>query len=108
MILAGTAWRRSKVASGILLIRGGRTLIATTPTEPTPPAPPPELELSEGVKRIINRTPEQKLADREAAMKYVRKGRPLPPGKTLDDVMCGFWPGDETDEEVNRALEELS
>ncbi len=44
------------------------------------------------MKRIINRMPEQKLADREAAMKYVKKGRPLPPGKTLDDVMCGLWP----------------
>ena len=83
-------------------------MVATTSPESTPPTEPPELELSEGVKRIINRTPEQKLADREAAMKYVKKGRPLPPGKTLDDVMCGQWPGDETDEEVNRALEELS
>ncbi len=60
-------------------------MTATTSTESIPAAP--ELELSEGVKRIINRMPEQKLADREAAMKYVKKGRPLPPGKTLDDVM---------------------
>ena len=28
--------------------------------------------------------------------------------KTLDDVDCGSWPIDETDEEVNQALEELS
>lgn len=58
--------------------------------------------------RWANRTPEQKLADREVAMKYLKPARPLPPGKTLDDVVCGTWPGDETDEEVNRALEELS
>ena len=47
------------------------------------------VELSEGVKRIIDRTPELKLADREAAMKYVRKGRPLPPGKTFWEVIEG-------------------
>ena len=81
-------------------------MIATTSPEVILPQPEPEL--SEGVKRIINRTPEEKLAERAAAMKYVRKGRPLPPGKMLDDVMCGQWPGDETDEEVIRALEELS
>ena len=52
-------------------------MAATTQTEPIPPTTLPEPELSEGVKRIIDRTPEQKLADREAAMKYVRKGRPL-------------------------------
>ncbi len=84
-------------------------MIATTLPEPmTPVLPQPELELSEGAKRIINRTPEEKLAERAAAMKYVRKGRPLPPGKTLDDVMCGQWPGDETDEQILDALEKLS
>ena len=60
------------------------------------------------VYRWANRTPEQILVDREAAMKYLKPARPLPPGKTLDDVVCGTWPGDETDEEINRALEELS
>ena len=64
---------------------------------PTPP-----------VYRWANRTPEQKLADREEAMKWLRPGRPLPPGKTFFEVVQGTWPGDETDEEVNRALEELS
>lgn len=84
-------------------------MIATTSPEAVPPIlPQPEPELSEGVKRIINRTPEEKLAEREAAMKYVRKGRPLPPGKTFFEVIEGTWPGDETDEEVIRALEELS
>ena len=84
-------------------------MIATNSPEPTAAfLPQPEPELSEGVKRIINRTPEEKLAERAAAMKYVRKGRPLPPGKTFFEVIEGTWPGDETDEEVYRALEELS
>ena len=60
------------------------------------------------VYRWANRTPEQKLADREEAMKWIRPGRPLPPGKTFFEVVQGTWPGDETDEEVNRALEGLS
>ncbi len=74
-----------------------------------PPAPPVDPgELSEGVKRLINRTPEQKLADRAEAMKYVRKGRPLPPGKTFFEVIEGTWLGDETDEQIHEALEKLS
>lgn len=31
-----------------------------------------------------------------------------PPGKTAMEMVTGQWPGDETDEQVNRALEELS
>jgi hypothetical protein len=54
------------------------------------------------------RTPEQIAAAREAVMKTVIPPRPLPPGKTLDDVVCGTWPGDETDEEIFAALERLS
>lgn len=37
--------------------------------------------------------------------------KPLPPGKTLKDVLADFsteYPSDETDEEVQRALEALS
>ncbi|MBL8865617.1 MAG: hypothetical protein KF873_01700 [Gemmataceae bacterium] len=64
--------------------------------------------LSEAVNRIINRTPEQKQADREALLKRARKGRPLPEGKTLEDVLVGQWPGDETDEQILKALDELS
>lgn len=30
------------------------------------------------------------------------------PGKTLADVVCGQWPGDETDEQIEAALAELS
>ena len=32
----------------------------------------------------------------------------LPEGKTLEDVVVGMWPGDETDEEIFAALERLS
>ena len=60
------------------------------------------------LKRWTNRTPEQKRIDRENAMKSVRKGRPLPEGKTLEDVIVGQWPGDETDEQIREDLDELS
>ena len=59
-------------------------------------------------KRITSRTPEQILADREAVMATAHRGRPLPEGKTLFDVIEGTWPGDETDEEIRIALERMS
>ncbi len=37
-----------------------------------------------------------------------RPAKPLPPGKTLEDMVVGKWPGDETDEQIRLALEELS
>jgi DNA/RNA-binding domain of Phe-tRNA-synthetase-like protein len=60
------------------------------------------------LKRWTNRTPEQKRIDREELVKRARKGRPLPEGKTIHDVLVGQWPGDETDEQIRRALEDLS
>ena len=68
----------------------------------------PNAALQEALDRIANRTPEQKLADRERLMKTARKGRPLPEGKTIHDVLVGQWPGDETDEQILKALDELS
>ena len=85
-----------------------------TPPNPTeaPPVVAAEPEnpdaLSEAIRAWINRTPDEKQAAREEIMKTARKARPLPPGKTLDDVVCGQWPGDETDEQIYEALEELS
>lgn len=64
--------------------------------------------LAEAVNRLVNRTPEQKLADRAAVMKTARPGRPLPEGKTFFEVVQGTWPGDETDEQIFEALERLS
>jgi hypothetical protein len=64
--------------------------------------------LMEAIARMSNRTEEEVLADRARIMAKSRKPRPLPEGKTLDDVVRGKWPGDETDEEILKALEELS
>ena len=60
------------------------------------------------LKRWTNRTPEQKRIDREELMKRARKGRPLPEGKSFFEVVQGTWPGDETDEQIREALEDLS
>jgi hypothetical protein len=71
--------------------------------------PGPERDyLAEALQRARERTPEQLQADRADVLAGVRKGTPLPPGKTLDDMVRGKWPGDETDEQIRSALEELS
>lgn len=75
------------------------------PVETTPDDCDP---LIAAVNSLANRTPEEKLADRAEAMKYLRKGRPLPEGKTFFEVVEGTWPGDETDEQIYEALERLS
>jgi len=64
--------------------------------------------LDDAVRAYLNRTPEQIAAAREAVMRTALPPRPLPPGKTLEDVVVGMWPGDETDEEIFAALERLS
>ena len=64
--------------------------------------------LAEAIARWVNRTPEEKLALRAEILKTARKGRPLPDGKSFDDVVRGSWPGDETDEQIREALERLS
>ena len=64
--------------------------------------------LAEALRKAAGRTPEQMLADRADVLAGARKGKPLPPGKTLRDVVAGQWPGDETDEQVRAALDELS
>ncbi len=64
--------------------------------------------LSAAVRRFTARTPAEVLADREAVLATARRGRVLPEGKTLFDVVEDTWPGDETDEEIRRALDRLS
>lgn len=64
--------------------------------------------LAEALRKATDRTPEQMLADRAEVLAKSRKAKPLPPGKTLRDVVVGQWPGDETDEQIRAALEELS
>jgi hypothetical protein len=54
------------------------------------------------------RTPEQKAQQINELLARSRPARPLPPGKTFAEVVAGQWPGDETDEEVQAALDELS
>lgn len=72
------------------------------------PAPPVIDSLAEAIARLKNRTPEQVAADRDRLLALSPPPRPLPPGKTLEDVLAGLWPGDETDEQVHEALEKLS
>ena len=64
--------------------------------------------LDEAVRAALARSPEQILADHAEVLAGSRKPTALPPGKTLDDMVMGKWPGDETDEEIRAALEELS
>ena len=62
--------------------------------------------LARAVAAMINRTPEQRRAARERAIREFRPEYDLPPGKTIFDVVK--WPGDETEEEIFAALDELS
>ena len=64
--------------------------------------------VTDALAALINLSPEEKAAMQEEARRHIIPGRPLPPGKTLEDMVWGKWPGDETDEEINAALEELS
>jgi hypothetical protein len=64
--------------------------------------------LSLAVQRMTNRAPAEVLAGRQQILVTARRGRPLPEGKTLLDVVEGSWPSNETDEEIRAALERLS
>lgn len=69
----------------------------------------PRNEYLDALARKHNhRTPEEVAADRAAILAVSRPARPLPPGKTLSDMVEGTWPGDETDEQIDHALRELS
>lgn len=82
--------------------------ILTEPGRPDAPAPGEADALQLAIEKMRSRTPEQILADRERLYLSVRRGRALPEGKTLLDMVEGTWPGDETDEEIRDALERLS
>lgn len=64
--------------------------------------------LAEAIARLNNRTHEEIMAARARVLAASPPPLPLPEGKTMNDVILGQWPGDETDEEVNAALRELS
>lgn len=62
-------------------------------------------------------TPEAVMARLIAELKHrpvpqsldeIKPRRLPPPGKTAMQMVVGQWPGDETDEEIRAALEELS
>jgi predicted DNA-binding antitoxin AbrB/MazE fold protein len=74
---------------------------------------PPTVEVEESalereIRWLTSRTPEEILTARERLEKISRPPTPLPPGKTLPDMVEGKWPGDETDEQIREALEKLS
>jgi hypothetical protein len=79
--------------------------MSTVPETEVPPTTDP---LAETIARFKARTPEEIMAARERLIAASPPPRPLPPGKTLEDVVCGQWPGDETDEEIEEALRKLS
>src|SRR5215510_2352056 len=97
------------VLGGALLeemMREKGLLSQTNGTEGIVPEDPEAL--ARAVAAMINRTPEQIEAAQELALKEFQSERELPPGKTIFDVVCGKWPGNETDEEVYEALKRLS
>lgn len=62
----------------------------------------------EALAKATTRTPEDIAAARDRLLQASPPPRELPEGKTLEDVILGQWPGDETDEEIWAALEKLS
>jgi len=64
--------------------------------------------LAEAIQKLLNRTPEEKEEARQRLLQRSRRARPLPEGKTFVDVVCGQWPGDETEEQILEALRKLS
>ena len=64
--------------------------------------------LERAIAQMMSRTPEEVEETRARLFQEMEPPRPLPPGKTLADILSGQWPGDETDEEVLAALAKLS
>ena len=64
--------------------------------------------LDRAIAKMMNRTPEEVEATRARLFAEMEPPREIPEGKTLEDMISGKWPGDETDDEVLRALEKLS
>jgi hypothetical protein len=64
--------------------------------------------LDAAISRLNSRTPEEIADARKRILAATPEPQALPAGKTLADVIMGQWPGNETDEEINEALEKLS
>ena len=86
------------------------TTATTIEAPPTKSAPEVKIRtaLEEEIEWLTNRTPEEIEEARRRLNAASRPPRPLPEGKTLSDMVCGTWPGDETDEEIAEALQRLS
>ena len=109
LVLAAQRSVDPAVLGGALLeevMREKGLLSQTNGSENTVPEDPGAL--ARAVAAMVNRTPEQIEAAQEMALKEFQSERELPPGKTIFDVVCGKWPGNETDEEVYEALKRLS
>lgn len=81
---------------------GRRLKLIVSSAEGAPP------RLDQAVSRIANRGPAEIAEAQKRALDTYKPARPLPLGRTLADVIAGQWPGDETDEQVQAALDELS
>lgn len=79
-------------------------IVPDTDAPPTEPATPKLDPIAEAMARLMNRTPEEILADRERILAASPPPRQPPPGKTWIDMVVGQWPGDETDEEIEEWL----
>ncbi len=64
--------------------------------------------LDRAMQTLRGRTADARSALRAEVLAGSRSARPLPPGKTLEELVVGTWPGDESDSTVNEALKELS
>jgi hypothetical protein len=64
--------------------------------------------LDAALQRMANRSPNEISRAQRRALDAWPPPTTLPPGKTVADVVAGQWPGEETDEQVQDALTELS
>ncbi len=64
--------------------------------------------LEHAIAKLLSRTPEEIEQTKARIFQEMEPPRPIPEGKTLYDVVCGQWPGDESDQEVFEALKKLS
>jgi putative addiction module CopG family antidote len=96
------------VADPTVTLEEVRTAIAKIPNAATEEEAEDPEALDRAMAKMMNRTPEEIEAARAQLFQASRPPRELPEGKTLEDMISGKWPGDETGEEVLRALEKLS
>ncbi len=64
--------------------------------------------LRKAVAAMTSRSSDEIAAARARAIETHQPIRTVPKGKTLADVISGQWPGDESDEQIEVALREIS